>query len=94
MKPKTHTEAVRQIAKRYGHNRRNQFYISKCLELFDLDISSSTISRAIGRYQDRMFRAFPNDGPSKAELSAKKLLKSTDGDVVVAHKILDSVATP
>jgi len=87
--PKTHTEAVRQIAKQYGYNKRNQFYVDKCMETFGIEIGSSTISRAIGIFTERMYRRFPNDVQSEAEIAAKTLLKATDNDISVARRVLE-----
>ena len=87
--PKTHTDAVRRVAKEYGYNKRHQFYISKCQELFGIDVGSSTISRAIGIFSERMHRQM--HGQSDAEIASKELLNAADGDIRIARRILDQV---
>lgn len=54
-----------------------------------IDIGSSTISRAIGIFSERMHR--PVHGQSDAEIASKELLKAADGDISVAKKILQRV---
>ena len=80
---KTKAELIAEIADEEGDYFSNTYYQDRCLEVYNVEVSASVVTGALGRHVDRMAGSL-----GRIKQSARKLLQSCRGDRNLAARVL------
>ena len=83
----THSEMIMRVAESEGDFRPPFFYIDKVKEVYGVTVSNSSVTKSIGKFDDRLRCSLV-----AIKEHCRRLLKQANNDVALCVKVLRRVA--